>query len=1212
MKLSIQKRMLFLIAFFGVSIGHLFSQSTMGTNFWVAFGKNNTLENVAGISLQIKIVTGKATTATFTFSELTGSGSTVTVNIPANSVYTRELSAAEKAAVYSINRGVITSKSLRINTTEPVSVYALNQRYQGADATNLLPESACGTDYYLISYSGGYLSEGNNGFDAYAVVARTADTEVFQNGSLVATLKRGEVFYHSFNWQSDYSRDGTGVRITSNKPIACFAVNQFAFVPNDPSINQTGDNLFQQLPPINQWGTRFLVPNTKQGIGRVRILASQGGTTITQVGATIPANGGGTKSLGPLNAGQYVELEFGPSGCYVYANKPVGVCSYMITASHVTAISSGKGDAAMAWIPPIEQSLKEVLITPFVPSNTTNLAEHYALIVVPTQAKAKTTVALGTASPSAISGVTWVDNAASGFSFGSYRLWNAANSYKIANPEGLTVSGYGIGDIESYYYVSGSATRNLDAYFNINGILYQNFARGSTCNNYNFQAFVNYPIDPAAGSLKWHINGVEQLAVRDRRTWDTTLLPGTYTVNMVVKPLSESARTYTATFVVENVKDEEVIALVWTPGRNTAGSDSDKQNWHDKRNWTPNEVPSLCTDVYIPGNCGYYPLLKQSATCRDIYFIQGSELGRPDLLKTYNKARVHLNLGLKMTTQSSSDDVNLILNGYDTKNRLRYSAGRSTPLDRERWYMLSSPLRNVVSGDFGFGGFPLAYMQKFGPITKDGTNYPVGEWTDTYTSMKEPLSITEGFAYFVYGYDSGSAANSLRNRGCLESGNINDFAYFPERVGGYGLKEINGILELPFYEDRFQREAHRTQKYDGINKSTFYYIADGTYPDAMYNQIVNRKIDEVARESANLGSYRFIAENRVSGNWQFANPVYHSGAGLGSSTEFMVGNPYMSSLDMIEFYKDNSALLEPQFRIWDGTDFVSFDINVANNEILPTVPGESDYIAPMQAFFLVTKTDYANQNIKFDVTKISKVRPFGTPANLRSGKEEENIIRIQASNNISVSHALIAGRENASHSYQKGEDIYKLFSPSAQLPQVYTLADEIPLDMNFINPKGEITIPIGLKTDYRGMIHLTFSGMNNYFQASKIEFMDVVGNKIIDITDEDSFTYSFNNQKEGISNGQFFLRFSSSATDISDVLLEDVISVYRNQSVLSISSTLLDPIQRIVIYDLQGKVLYNLDFLNTNFYTINTPTESSLLIVQVTTKTGSKTVKLNK
>jgi len=1190
MKLSIQKRMLFLIAFLGVSIGHLFSQemTTEGTDFWVTFGQNRSHVYTDPLTLQIKIVAKETTTIKFDYWFNNAYSFTQTINA---GIYTYDIPVVERDLVYAVLSGA-RNKSLNITSTKPVSVYALNQRDQGADATNVLPVSNLGTEYYHISYAA--RPYGSAMQDAYVLIGVEDGTVVHENGVFLVNLQKGRCYY---NYLGDNS-DGTGRRITSNKPIAYFVINEYCFVP---STHSWGDNLFQQLPPVSQWGTKFLVPNTVQGVGRVRIVASKAATTITQSGASVISG-----SLTNLNAGQFVELEIGSAGCYLSANNPIGVCAYMVGSQYVDPSGvTEPGDPSMAWIPPIEQSLKEVTFTPFIPSVATRLTDHYALIVTPTATKGETKVSMGGSAPVPITGVTWVDNAVSGYSFGSYKIYN--NAYTISNPKGLTISGYGMGPRESYYYVSGSAARNLDAYFNINDTYYLDFERGSVCNDYDFEAFITYPLDPASGSLRWLINGVEQLAATDNKIWSANFSPGTYTVDMVVKPLSEAARTYTTTFVVE-----EVIAVVWTPEKNTAGSDADKQNWHDKRNWTPNEIPSLCTDVYIPGDCSHYPLLTQDAECNDIYFIQGGELGRPDLLKTYNKARVHLNLGLEMTVQNSDDDLDLVLDSYNTEDRLLFSAGRSTPLDRERWYMLSSPLRNVVSGDFGFGGFPLAYMQKFGPITKDGTNYPVGEWTDTYTSMKEPLSITEGFAYFVYGYDSGSAANSLRNRGCLESGNINDFAYFPERVGGYGLKEINGILELPFYEDRFQREAHRTQKYDGINKSTFYYIADGTYPDAMYNQIVNRKIDEVARESANLGSYRFIAENRVSGNWQFANPVYHSGAGLGSSTEFMVGNPYMSSLDMIEFYKDNSALLEPQFRIWDGTDFVSFDINVANNEILPTVPGESDYIAPMQAFFLVTKTDYANQNIKFDVTKISKVRPFGTPANLRSGKEEENIIRIQASNNISVSHALIAGRENASHSYQKGEDIYKLFSPSAQLPQVYTLADEIPLDMNFINPKGEITIPIGLKTDYRGMIHLTFSGMNNYFQASKIEFMDVVGNKIIDITDEDSFTYSFNNQKEGISNGQFFLRFSSSATDISDVLLEDVISVYRNQSVLSISSTLLDPIQRIVIYDLQGKVLYNLDFLNTNFYTINTPTESSLLIVQVTTKTGSKTVKLNK
>jgi len=1202
MKLSIQKRMLFLIAFLCVSVGHLFSQdqTTRGTDFWVAFGQNLGF-TVDEVSLQVRIVTVEAATVTFTFNALTGTGSSFTVDIPAGSVYSHNLTVAQKNAVYSLSNTGKSSKTLHIISTQPISVYALNQRDAGADATNLLPASNWGTDYYHISYEGG--SGAASRKDGYAVIAKEDDTTIYQDGIPCANLARGEVYFNFWN----NPIDGTGTHITSNEPIAYFVMNTFFIVPRNSGT--TGDNIFQQLPSINQWGTKFLVPNTVQGTGRVRVVASQDGTTITQNGATIPSDGGGLQSLEPLNAGEFVELEIGSSGCYISSDKPVAVCAYMVTQAYVTALSTTyKGDPSMAWIPPIEQSLNEVLVAPFIPvGTTTRLVDHYALIVTPTATKEETSISIGVGTATPIGGVTWIDDA-SGYSFCSYQLLTD-DSYLISNSFGLTVSGYGIGDIESYYYLSGSATRNLEAYYYVNDVYYLDFDNGQFCDPYRFRAVINYPMDTTnPGYLKWYINGVEEEDARDQLIWNKNLALGNCIITMEVLRFGESTpRTYTTTFEVVTE-----LSVVWTPENNTGGSDADKRDWHNNLNWTPTVIPSLCTDVYIPGDCSHYPLLTQDAECNDIYFIQGGELGRPDLLKAYNQARVHLNLGLTATSQDSDTDLDLVLDSYDSADRLLFSAGRSTPLNRERWYMLSSPLRNVVSGDLGFGGFPLTYMQKFGPVTKDATNYLVGEWTDTYTSMKEPLSLTEGFAYFVYGYDSGSAANSLRNRGCLEFGNINDFAYFPERVGGYGLKEINGILELPFYEDQFQREAHRTQKYNAVeDKSTFYYIADGTYPDAMYHQIVDKK-DEVLRESSTKGNYRFIVEQNTLGAWQFTNPVYHSGTGLGSSTEFMVGNPYMSSLDMIEFYKDNSTLLEPQFRIWDGTQFLSFEIDVLNNEILPSVFGESDYIAPMQAFFLVTKTDYANQNIKFDVTKISKVRPIGTPANLRSSNQEKNVIRIQSTNGNLSSHALIAGREKASHSYQKGEDIYKLFSPSTQLPQVYTLADEIPLDMNFINTKGEITIPIGLKTDYKGVISLTFSGMNNYFQASKIEFMDVVGNKVIDITDEYSFTYSFNNQQEGISNGQFFLRFSSSPTDIFDVLLDNTISVYRNQSVLSVSSGLLDPIQRIVIYDLQGKVLRDVDSLNTNFYTITTPIESSVLIVQVTTKAGSKTVKLNK
>jgi hypothetical protein len=79
-----------------------------------------------------------------------------------------------------------------------------------------------------------------------------------------------------------------------------------------------------------------------------------------------------------------------------------------------------------------------------------------------------------------------------------------------------------------------------------------------------------------------------------------------------------------------------------------------------------------------------------------------------------------MNFGLNQYTQQTPINNALVLSSFNTTHRMNFSAGvSSTPLARERWHMLAAPLRGVVTGDFSFGGFPLTFLRKFGPINKD-------------------------------------------------------------------------------------------------------------------------------------------------------------------------------------------------------------------------------------------------------------------------------------------------------------------------------------------------------------------------------------------------------------------------------------------------------------------------------------------------------------
>jgi hypothetical protein len=527
------------------------AQTTQGTDFWVSFGKNRN-KTAAEVNLQIRVVATKATKVTYTF---TSNGATVTKDIAAGEVNTFVLTDAQKALVYQATSptvGALISKlSLYIQSTEPVSVYALNQVQYWTDATNLLPVNTLGTDYYHISYvpsnttgSAGDVTVGAY-FDGYTIVAIEDGTNIYLNGSTTpknaTPLTKGQVYS-----VYEYGKDMTGYHITSNNPIALFSTNVCARVPSDKNAS---DLLYQQMVPVCAWGKNHFVPATIREMERVRIVASEDNTTITQTGGTVKSG-----SLSNLSKGHFVELEIklATGGGYISADKPVGVCSYLV-GSYATSVTYVDGDPSLAWVPPVEQFVDAATIAPFAPGTATALTAHYAQIIARTSALGETTMSIGTGASTALSGGTWTTGANPDYSFYNLPLTNTTQSYTFANPTGLAIMGYGLGHDESYYYLAASAARDFTipatATFYVDGELYSAVNRRRFCGgaaNFQIKAVLQN-ISPSVGYLKWFVDGAEQTAVAYDFEWElakSLLGPGDHTIRMLVTDQNNQTYDY--------------------------------------------------------------------------------------------------------------------------------------------------------------------------------------------------------------------------------------------------------------------------------------------------------------------------------------------------------------------------------------------------------------------------------------------------------------------------------------------------------------------------------------------------------------------------------------------------------------------------------------------------------------------------------------------
>jgi hypothetical protein len=523
----------------------LHAQNTEGKEFWLTFGKQRYAlpTQVSALDMQIRIVGGKdATKVTISFTHL--GTPPIVYNMSAYEVYDCYLDNTQKAAMYNTEIG-ITNYSAHITTTEPVSVYAFIQLTSYSEVTNVLPVTALGTAYYQISYTPSVSALQ----DAYAVVATQNNTQLFNSGNPLVTLQAGQVYYQTS------TTDMTGTLITSNQPVAFFATHQGATIPN---VGVSSSHLMQQLAPVNTWDKTFFLLVTINENDFVRIVASKNGTDITQlVGGTIRTGVPGAKTyLTGLQAGDFVELDITTNGCFIEANQPIGVCSYIIIKYYYDGFIPTL--PAQCWIPGVGQTVSNAKMAPFVPENLFQyqVKVHYALICTPTDTKGNTKVSIGGAAPSALYGGDWYDNASAGMSFYSMPLPDTYTSYIFFNSEGVIVFGYGVGYANlpaSYYYLAYSAMRDLDAAFYANDIHFQDLKDNPFCeDNVDFLAEIEglHPTHPER--LTWWIDGVEYLPAKNLDNWSNHFSVGEYEIEMKVRYENDDTISKTGTLIINS------------------------------------------------------------------------------------------------------------------------------------------------------------------------------------------------------------------------------------------------------------------------------------------------------------------------------------------------------------------------------------------------------------------------------------------------------------------------------------------------------------------------------------------------------------------------------------------------------------------------------------------------------------------------------------
>lgn len=500
------KALLLVALFTMISLPSWAQSSTQGKEFWVALipskgPDSSDPTNTGQFQPYIAISASKACQVTISNPNTTWSE---TIQIPANSPWVeRQIPLAQWYQNTIPTSETIYNNGIKIESTEMVSVYSCLRWGKSMDATNVLPINALQSEYVVLTYSPSAKDgDHHNTFtvlaaeDCTVTITPSVPTDKGKpaNVPFDVNMKKGQV-YHIVS-ATDQSISGTTVRAKNDKKIAIFSG---CILGNIPTTVADRDLLYEQLFPINYWGTDFVVTRSlEKDANRVQIIALMDGTDVTINGsyqasstsATIIPNGSYSFTL---NAGETYEYELSEGyadgkwdnskratltginvvdkSSYIHTSCPAAVLSFDVGNSYKcktgSEMPSDDGAPAMTWVSPIQQMMKEVV---FGVMGTNNTHNHFVNIIVPTNhvSSAK----LGNAS---IADRFIPVESNPTYSYARIKLATTTTgqtnpTYHLQCKGGFIATVYGNGSDESYAYSVGSSA--VEQGVDVNGVTF--------------------------------------------------------------------------------------------------------------------------------------------------------------------------------------------------------------------------------------------------------------------------------------------------------------------------------------------------------------------------------------------------------------------------------------------------------------------------------------------------------------------------------------------------------------------------------------------------------------------------------------------------------------------------------------------------------------------------------------------------------------------
>lgn len=479
-----------------------------------------------------------------------------------------------------------------------------------------------------------------------------------------------------------------------------------------------------------------------------------------------------------------------------------------------------------------------------------------------------------------------------------------------------------------------------------------------------------------------------------------------------------------------------------------------------------------------------------------------------------------------------------------------------------KWYLMSVPLKGTYAGDMYVPNSATA-VDNGRQITEAFQPIEFGDGTGLYSRTKYPVyqrswGLNNAKVYTKTDDVRATDYSAKLNFGTLLS-NIVEWSHTYNDV------------QVPYTAySGFAIRAHKKDQKDGDDNDVPALIrlpkADTSYDYYQWNNEVPGS-GAVTAQGVTKGEtvYGKLVFDNTSGDqeqWSISlASLQAQGTDEDGYNYYLVGNPFMSSIDMGKFfgYQDGDTYysynpkLDPVYYTYDESTLETVDATT-----------EARLIRPMQAFIVRCKAADAPENIVFNrwvITDYYTPPTLYVPEDNGNGNNPARELTLVAENNTASSKASVILKEQSSDDYVNGEDVTTLFDSNLSgVPTIFTVSGNHALS---IDKRSAISVvPFGVVcAGTEEPVTVTLEGTVD----GQFHVLDAMTGERTEVEEGTSFTVVPNDY------GRYFLLAGALDMKKADDVQKGVFVSVRGNEVTVTSS---EDISRIRALSLNGTTMY--------------------------------------